>query len=512
MVLSPFKARTQKPSAEVDVEVLGDASKGHVRSKEERSLVFRLDCFLMTFGCISQIIKYLDQQNISQAYVSGMKEDLNLNGNELNFFSTYFSIGYCIMLIPSQVIMTYVRPSLWLPGLEIVWGVLTGLVATSSNASQIYALRTFIGLAESSAWPGMMTLFMHWYTPTELAKRMGFYHSCQAIGGMMANALQTAMHEGLDGAQGLAGWRWMFIINAIITVVFAFAGFVCIPDYPNKPNPMAFWFSKADAQLAMDRLSRNNRTEPSPVNWVSAKRTFSNWVVYFITILYIATVLASWGYAYFSLFLKSLENPDGTPRWDVSMINAIPIGGGAIQVAFVWIWAWLSDWLRTRWVLIVAQAVIGLIPCIIMSIWNVPLGAKYFSYFISYVCLGTAPLIFAWISDLIPQDPEQRALVVGVSIALYYAISSWSQVLIWPAVEAPHYRVGWQSSIALWVLVIMMTVLLRYIDVKWMLPQRLVFKEQKEQEAAAMADEPSLEKEKDAEDYSANVQDMKDLK
>ncbi|EEB95405.1 hypothetical protein MPER_05630 [Moniliophthora perniciosa FA553] len=80
----------------------------------------------MTFGCISQIIKVLDQQNINQAYVSGMKEDLSLYGNEIYYFTTYFSIGYAIMLIPSQIIMTHVRPSYWLPLLELVWGILTG--------------------------------------------------------------------------------------------------------------------------------------------------------------------------------------------------------------------------------------------------------------------------------------------------------------------------------------------------------------------------------------------------
>jgi hypothetical protein len=63
------------------------------------------------------------------------------------------------MLIPSQIILTYVRPSYWLPGLEIAWGVLTGLIAMTTNAKQVYALRVFLGLCESSAWPGMMTLF-----------------------------------------------------------------------------------------------------------------------------------------------------------------------------------------------------------------------------------------------------------------------------------------------------------------------------------------------------------------
>lgn len=74
-------------------------------------------------------------------------------------FTTYFNVAYCVMLIPSQIILTYVRPSYWLPGLEIIWGVLTGLIAMTSNAKQVYVLRIFLGLCESSAWPGMMTLF-----------------------------------------------------------------------------------------------------------------------------------------------------------------------------------------------------------------------------------------------------------------------------------------------------------------------------------------------------------------
>lgn len=63
------------------------------------------------------------------------------------------------MLIPSQIILTYVRPSFWLPSLEILWGFLTGLMAMTTSARQVYVLRVFLGLCESSAWPGMITLF-----------------------------------------------------------------------------------------------------------------------------------------------------------------------------------------------------------------------------------------------------------------------------------------------------------------------------------------------------------------
>ncbi|KAI1637259.1 major facilitator superfamily transporter [Biscogniauxia mediterranea] len=453
----------------------------HKRTPEERDLVRRLDIFLMTFGCISQVIKYLDQQNISNAYVSGMKEDLALYGNELNYFTTYFNVAYCIMLIPSQIILTFVRPSYWLSGLEICWGVITGLIALAKSARDVYILRVFLGLCESSAWPGMMTLLMLWYTPTELAKRMGFYHSCQAVGSMMSGALQVAILDTLQGTAGLAGWRWLFVINGIMTVVIGFLGFFMLPDLPNRPNPRAFWFKQGHAKLAMDRLERHGRAEPKKMTWAAAKRTFSSWMVYYIAVMYIAAVLAQTGYQYFNLFLKALKNPDGTPRWTTSQVNAIPIGGNAINVVFVWIWAILSDLFQTRWTLLVVQAVIGLVPTIAMSVWTshpaaTSLTTAYTSYFLSFLSLGTAPLIMSWLADMLPQDPEGRTLTVGAAIAGYYAVSAWSQVLIWPASEAPYYKHGWQTSVAMWILVIAMACALRYIDVKWLLPKREEFK------------------------------------
>ncbi|KAK4210768.1 putative transporter [Rhypophila decipiens] len=438
------------------------------RSPVEQDLVRRLDYFLLIFGCVSQG-EYLDQTNISSAYVSGMKEDLGLYGDELNYFTTYFSISYCLMLIPSQIIITYVRPSYWLPGLEIGWGLITGLIALAQNAKHVYVLRVFLGLFESSAWPGMMTLFMYWYTPTELAKRMGFYHSCQALGQMMSGALQVAILETLDGKFGLKGWRWLFVINGVITLLVGLAGFFMIPDYPSNPNPRAYWLSTKHTAMAAERLKRHGRQDAKRISWESAKRTFSMGTAYLIPALYISAVLAPYGYNYFNLFLKSLTNPDGTPRWTTEEVNSIPIAGGVINIFFVWIWAILSDLFQTRWTLLIAQAVIGLIPCTIMTIWtahpdSTPLSAAYASYFMLYLSLGTAPLVMSWLSDLLPHDSEARTLIVGYSIAGLYAILSWSQVLIWPASQAPFYNHAWQISIVMWIVVIIVSCRLHILD------------------------------------------------
>lgn len=100
---------------------------------------------------------------------------------------------------------------------------------------------------------------------------MGFYHSCQAAGSLMSGALQVAITNTLDGAAGLTGWRWLFVINAIMTVVAGALGFVMLPDLPNDPNPRAFWFTKRDARIAMERLDRHGRAEPKKMTWAGAK-------------------------------------------------------------------------------------------------------------------------------------------------------------------------------------------------------------------------------------------------
>jgi ACS family pantothenate transporter-like MFS transporter len=92
---------------------------------EENVLRAKLDCFLLLWMFIAGIMKEMDQSATTQAYVSGMKEDLALFGNELNWFQTYFSIAYAIFIVPSQMLQTKLRPSLWLPFAEIAWGVLT---------------------------------------------------------------------------------------------------------------------------------------------------------------------------------------------------------------------------------------------------------------------------------------------------------------------------------------------------------------------------------------------------
>ena len=190
-----------------------------------------------------------------------------------------------------------------------------------------------------------------------------------------------------------------------MTVAVGVLGFFMLPNMPNRPNPRAFWFKKEHTEIALQRLARHGRAEPKPVSWTGARRTFSLPSTYLVAVLYCCSVIGNYGYNFFGLFMKSLRNADGTKTWSVAEVNAIPIGGSSIQVVFVWIWAFVSDHFQIRWPLIITQLSIALIPGIILINWishplAVNLSAAYGAYFLNYMVLGTAPLIFAWLADM----------------------------------------------------------------------------------------------------------------
>lgn len=115
-----------------------------------------------------------------------MKEDLKLNGNQLNLLTTYWTVGYIIGQLPSQIIITKVRPSIWLPTAELAWGFLVMGMAGAKNIQTLYALRFFVGLLEASAYPGIMTLLGNWYTPAELGKRACIFQASSSAAQMFS--------------------------------------------------------------------------------------------------------------------------------------------------------------------------------------------------------------------------------------------------------------------------------------------------------------------------------------
>ena len=153
----------------------------HLKSPAERKLVRKLDYSILTIACFGFFMKFLDQTNIGNAYVSGMKQDLAMNGNEYTYAGTAYTVGYALMQIPSTLIVQKVPPRIWLAVAEALWGIFTFAQAGLNNTTQLYAFRFLVGLFESSFSPVMIYVMGSWYTRTELAKRITIFQASLQI-------------------------------------------------------------------------------------------------------------------------------------------------------------------------------------------------------------------------------------------------------------------------------------------------------------------------------------------
>jgi ACS family pantothenate transporter-like MFS transporter len=214
-----------------------------------------------------------------------MKEDLRMNANELKLIDIAWTSGYVVGQLPSQFILTKVRPSIWIPSCELVWTILTFCLAAATTSNHVIAIRFFVGLVELIFYPAAHFLIGSWYKPAELGKRACIFHSSAAAAGMFSGYLQAAVHKGLNGTLGKAGWLWLFIMDGLISLPICLAGFFLIPDLPE--NTRAFYLSDNDAQLARKRMVDVGRAPRKKLGWSILRRVFTRWHVYGLTMLYI---------------------------------------------------------------------------------------------------------------------------------------------------------------------------------------------------------------------------------
>ncbi|WWD18270.1 hypothetical protein CI109_102720 [Kwoniella shandongensis] len=444
---------------EQDVTVEGE------QKRQRKALVRRLDLFLMTYVCVSYCMKYIDQQAHSNAYVSGMKEDLHFKGNDYNFVGTYFSIGYTIGTIPSQFLTARFRPSVVVPIFEITWSALIMINAAAKNVKLIY----LIGMFESIAYPGFVSVLAAWYTPAELAKRVAFLQASSAAGSMFSGYLQAAIYKGLNGTHGLAGWRWLFIIDGIISLPIACAGFWLIPDTPS--NSRAIWLKPHHLEAGLERMKEVGRAPKGKLTLAKVIAVFKEYPVWIVMLCYPPCIVAGQAISYFNLYLKS--KPLGHV-FSVYQINLIPTGGQALQIVATIGSAALSDYFRARLGMIWVVAGIGMLGHILLAVWDVGFAGQFAGYMLIYCAVGSGALLLTWFSEICGADAEVRTLVIGLANGVGYAWIAGFPFIMYPASQAPHYKYGYQMGAGFYAIAITGCTLLGFLVKRYGLPYQNV--------------------------------------
>ncbi|GJE89809.1 MFS general substrate transporter [Phanerochaete sordida] len=412
------------------------------KSPEERRFLGKLDACLLTYAALSYFSKYLDQQNVTNAYVSGMKDDLGLHGNELNYITTAWTCGYVIGQIPSNLLLTRIRPSIWIPAMELIWSALTMVLASANSFSTLVAVRFFVGLAESTFYPAIQYVIGSWYKGDELAKRACIFHTASAIGPMFSGFLQTGAYNGLNGVHGLAGWRWLFIIDGIITIPIALLGFLIMPDLPSNTKPSTL-YTQEQIDMAQKRMLDAGRKPPAQFTRKKVLGFFKTWHVWLLTPLYVLFNNASGPSTSMIFWLQSFNTP-GHQVYTIGQINTYPLGIYAVQVVSTLVWAWWSDAMQLRWPPIIVAGLWHMVVCIVLAATPLytHIARRWAFYYFTLIQGGLSGLILSWANELTGGDNEKRSFVVATCNTFAYVFQAWLPIVIFPQVEQPRVLKG----------------------------------------------------------------------
>jgi ACS family tartrate transporter-like MFS transporter len=317
----------------------------------ERQTMRKVYLRLLPLAMIVYFFCYLDRVNVSFAALQ-MNADIGLTAAAYGLSSTAFYIGYCLFEVPSNVILDKVGARIWIARIMITWGLVSGATAFATGPISFLTIRLLLGFAEAGLFPGIVLLFTYWFPDHHRARIVSSFTLALPISVALGAPVSTAI-LGLDGWLGYAGWKWIFLLEAVPTVVIGIVVLFALTDRPAK----ATWLNAAEKNWLISTLEHERRLVESARKF-SIWQTLVNPKILLLSINYLGIVTASLGLLYFiPQIIKSL----GTSNMGTGYATMLAYICGAISMMA---WGWISDRMgERRWNLFWActLATIGLV-------------------------------------------------------------------------------------------------------------------------------------------------------
>ncbi|KAH7035474.1 major facilitator superfamily domain-containing protein [Microdochium trichocladiopsis] len=405
----------------------------------EKQLLRKCDWHLIPPLVAIYFLSFMDRTNIGNARIQGMTADLNMQGADYNIALFVFFIPYIIFEVPSNLVIKRISPSLWLSSITVLWGISTiGMGFVNSNGGLI-ACRLLLGFFEAGIVPGCIYLISMYYQRYEVQWRMSLFFCAAILAGAFSGLLAYAIGN-MHGVGGYSSWRWIFILEGLLTVVI---GIVCrwwIPDWPET----AGFLSDSERAMLISRLAADSGdAKMDHLDKRAARRVAKDWKIYLGTIAYMGIV--NNGYAG-SFFIPTILNQMGFKAAD-AQIRTIPVYVVATVLCLGS--AWLADRLRHRFaftLLGIAVATVGYILLLCQN--SLSVGVRYFALFLivggGYI---TQPVVLGWLSNTMSGHYKRSisaAVQVGVGNVGGFVASN-----VFFDREAPRYVTGYSVSLGM---------------------------------------------------------------
>ena len=420
----------------------------------EASLVRKLDLTILPYFSLIWFLFGVNRASYSHAYISGMKEDLNFQGNQFNLMITIYMVFYAVFQIPSTSLLTLARPKHVFVAANVTWSVLTLLTFRMQNVYQLFILSGFEGAFSAVAYVGAHFIYGSWYKKSELSTRAAIFCCFGHLGSIAGGWIQAGLLSAFEGKGGLAAWRWVFVVVSFVTIPVAALGWIVIPNLPTHKS--AWYLTDEEKDMAVTRLAK---TKKASWDLTVFRRVLLSWQFWLLPMIFML----------YSLCIQACGN-NVMPLWMASrgytriQQNTYPTLIYVCAIVSTIIYSLISDYIQSRWqpslaigfTFVVGSAILVADPA--ADAWH------FFAFYLLGTTYAPQAVWYSWMADVTAHDVQLRAITTGWMNSFDFMFVTWWPLVFYPVTDAPHYEKGYVASLVTGALVVPFVGLIAYLE------------------------------------------------
>ncbi|AMP00741.1 major Facilitator Superfamily protein [Collimonas arenae] len=335
---------------------MSDNSAPSKPSSFEAATYAKVTWRLLPLLFLCYVASYLDRVNVGFAKLQ-MLNDLKFSETVYGLGAGIFFLGYFIFEIPSNMILHRVGARLWIARIMITWGIISGAMIFVDSPGTFYVMRFLLGVAEAGFFPGVILYLTYWYPAHRRGKMTALFMTGVPLSGVIGGPLSGWIMKAMPGVHGLAGWQWMFVLEAIPSLILG----VIVIFYLQDRIRGAKWLSEEEKVL----LETQVQAETNQKQEVSLGQMFANPKVWLMALIYFCFVMGLYGV---SFWLPTIIKTTGvTDTFNIGLLTAIPYASAAIAMILI---GHSADKRRERRWHVAIPALLGSIGLVMSTVYD----------------------------------------------------------------------------------------------------------------------------------------------
>lgn len=445
---------SEKPGSLENIEDVGQRALDSVDYDEEysyeeqRKIIHRIDRRLVTMTGLAYCISLMDRTNLSMAAVAGMIKELGLHiGTRYSVIVLIFFVPYVIFQPAMTIITRKLGPTFFLGTIVISWGVILIGMGFTKDWKQMVICRMLLGLLEAGYFPGCVYLLSSWYVRYDVQKRFSVFYLIGCVASALAGILAFGLSQ-MNGIQGLGGWRWIFIMEGVITGLIGLLTLLLLVDFPDRAHKSWRFLSEKECAFIVRRINRDRSdADDEPFTLSRFLSPALDLKIWGFAMIFLCTTTVTYAIAYFLPII--LQQGMGYSVGASQCLVAPPfVFAGIVMFAS----AWVGDKYRVRGILVAVNAILCLIGLPILG-FHTNNAVRYFGVFLATAgANANVPAVMAYQANNV-RGQWTRALSSATLVG-FGGIGGIISSLAFRSQDAPGYRPGMWTTVACNILIL----------------------------------------------------------